>query len=34
LNATASDVLNLISLAKNEVKNKFGVELKEEIEII
>jgi UDP-N-acetylmuramate dehydrogenase len=34
LNATASDVLNLISLAKNEVKNRFGVELKEEIEII
>lgn len=34
LNATANDVLNLINLAKKEVKKKFKVELQEEIEII
>jgi UDP-N-acetylmuramate dehydrogenase len=31
LDATASDVKNLIELAKSEVKEKFGVELEEEI---
>ncbi len=30
-NATALDVKNLINLAKKEVKNKFGIELEEEI---
>lgn len=31
LNATSSDVKNLINLAKDRVKNKFGIELEEEI---
>jgi len=33
-NAKAIDVLELIEIAKREVKNKFGVELEEEIQII
>jgi len=33
-NAKATDVLELINLSKQEVKNKFGVELEEEIQII
>ena len=32
--ATASDVLNLINLAKEKVKDKFGVTLKEEIVLV
>lgn len=34
LDATAEDVKNLIQLAKNEVKNKFNIQLKEEIEYL
>jgi UDP-N-acetylmuramate dehydrogenase len=34
LNANSSDVKNLITLAKSEVKKKFGVTLEEEIQII
>lgn len=34
LDATASDVINLIKLCKLEVKEKFGVELEEEIRIL
>ncbi|MFH0779787.1 MAG: UDP-N-acetylmuramate dehydrogenase [Parcubacteria group bacterium] len=33
-NASAADVVGLIELAKKEVKNKFGVELEQEIKII
>jgi UDP-N-acetylmuramate dehydrogenase len=32
-NAKAKDIKNLINLAKNKVKNKFGVKLEEEIQI-
>lgn len=32
--ATCEDVLKLIALAKKEVKKKFGIELKEEIEVV
>lgn len=34
LEATADDVKNLIQLAKNKVKKKFGIDLKEEIEYL
>lgn len=34
LDATAKEVVNLIELAKNEVKKKFNLELKEEIEYL
>lgn len=34
LEATADDVKNLIQLARNKVKKKFGVDLKEEIEYL
>ena len=34
LDATAEDVKNLIQLAKDEVKNKFNIQLKEEIEYL
>ena len=33
-NASSEDVLKLINLAKKEVKNKFGIKLKEEIQIL
>ncbi len=33
-NAEAKDVLDLISLAKKEVKDNFGIELEEEIELV
>jgi len=32
--ASSKDVINLISLVKKEVKNKFGIELEEEIELV
>ena len=32
-NATGEDVLNLINLAKKEVKEKFDIELKQEQEL-
>ena len=32
--ATASDVLDLISLAKKTIKEKFGIELEEEVQIV
>ena len=32
-NATGADVLNLINLAKKEVKEKFDIELKQEQEL-
>ncbi len=34
LHASASDVLSLISLVKNEIKSRFSIELEEEIRII
>lgn len=34
LDATAEDVKNLIQLAKNEIKNKFNIQLQEEIEYL
>ncbi len=34
LEATAADVKNLIQLARNKVKKKFGIDLKEEIEYL
>lgn len=33
-NAKASDIKNLIAIAKKEVKNKFGIELEEEIILV
>lgn len=34
MNATSDDVKNLIQLAKNEIRKKFGIELHEEIEYL
>jgi UDP-N-acetylmuramate dehydrogenase len=33
-NASSEDVLKLINLAKEQVKKKFGIELKKEIQIL
>ena len=33
-NATASDIINLMQLAKQRVKDKFGVDIEEEVRIV
>ena len=33
-NATANDIINLIELAKKRVKDKFGVDIEEEVKIM